>query len=146
MLGAGEIGSILYYNGNEWVVDTEYMKFYEGETGGLFLGTTGSQGANFGTVGSYIINIGVGSQGVTGPSCETVDDRIIRMNDIYIDPENTDHINPDKCSYGENWYAVDSSRNWVSISLSGTGQYQTAVTDNGEIWISYDYGRTWNLV
>jgi hypothetical protein len=139
----GNTGSIPYWNGSEWVVDTDYMKFYEGDVGGLYLGTTGAPGANFGTIGSYIINIGVGAQGVTGPSCETVDDRIIRMNDIYVDPENTDHINPDKCSYGENWYAVDSSRNWSSVSLSGTGQYQSAVVFGGYIYTSSNYGQTW---
>jgi hypothetical protein len=45
--------------------------------------------------------------------------------------------------YGETWTAKDSSRNWVSISLSFTGQYQSAVVSSGQIYISSDYGDTW---
>ena len=32
---------------------------------------------------------------------------------------------------------------WISVSLSSTGQYQTAVANNGLLWTSYDYGVTW---
>jgi hypothetical protein len=35
------------------------------------------------------------------------------------------------------------SGGWRSVSLSKTGQYQTAVVDGGNIWTSTDYGVTW---
>jgi len=42
-----------------------------------------------------------------------------------------------------NWIAIDSNRKWSSVSMSSSGQYQTAVVDNGKIYISSDYGITW---
>lgn len=36
----------------------------------------------------------------------------------------------------------NSNKNWVSISISTTGKYQTAITDTGIIYISDDYGAT----
>jgi hypothetical protein len=117
------------------------MKFYEGSTGGLFLGTTGAQGLNLGVTGSYIINIGRGPEGATA-ECEGVNDCIIRMNDIYIDPEDQDNVITDKCSYGENWGINSSiSENWTSISMSGSGQYQTVISNN--IYVSSNYGESW---
>jgi len=40
---------------------------------------------------------------------------------------------------------ISPTESWVSISMSSTGQYQTAVTDSatGKIWVSSDYGVTW---
>jgi photosystem II stability/assembly factor-like uncharacterized protein len=37
----------------------------------------------------------------------------------------------------------DASRNWVSISLSSTGAYQTALESNGYIYRSTNYGNNW---
>jgi photosystem II stability/assembly factor-like uncharacterized protein len=34
------------------------------------------------------------------------------------------------------------NKNWVAVSLSTTGKYQTAITDTGDIYISDDYGAT----
>lgn len=34
------------------------------------------------------------------------------------------------------------NKNWVAISLSTTGKYQTAITDTGDIYVSDDYGST----
>lgn len=34
------------------------------------------------------------------------------------------------------------NKNWVAISISTTGRYQTAMTDTGDIYISDDYGST----
>lgn len=34
------------------------------------------------------------------------------------------------------------NKNWVAISISTTGRYQTAITDTGDIYISDDYGST----
>ena len=36
--------------------------------------------------------------------------------------------------------------NWNSVSISDTGQYQSAVQTSGNIYTSSDYGVTWNLV
>lgn len=43
----------------------------------------------------------------------------------------------------KNWIARDSSRAWVDIDVSGTGEYQTAVVLGGQIYTSFDYGVTW---
>ena len=39
----------------------------------------------------------------------------------------------------------DASRNWYSVSSSSSGQYQTAVVINGNIYTSSDYGLTWDI-
>ena len=40
-------------------------------------------------------------------------------------------------------YAPVASANWVSVSISSTGQYQTAVVNGGQIYTSSDYGVNW---
>jgi hypothetical protein len=40
-------------------------------------------------------------------------------------------------------YAPVASASWQSVSLSSTGQYQTAVVTGGTIWTSSDYGVSW---
>jgi hypothetical protein len=43
-----------------------------------------------------------------------------------------------------NWTAREGARNWLSVSLSSTGQYQTAVVySSGQIYTSSDYGVNW---
>lgn len=37
---------------------------------------------------------------------------------------------------------VNAYKNWVAISISTTGKYQTAITDGGEIYVSSDFGAT----
>jgi len=50
----------------------------------------------------------------------------------------------DQSTFGKTWTGRDSSRNWNGISLSSTGQYQTAVVaNNGKIYTSSDYVITW---
>ena len=39
--------------------------------------------------------------------------------------------------------SVTTGLNWFSISLSSSGQYQSAVINGGGIWGSTNYGRTW---
>jgi hypothetical protein len=39
---------------------------------------------------------------------------------------------------------VFAVRNWKGISISSTGQYQTAVASNGNIHISYNFGANWS--
>jgi hypothetical protein len=47
--------------------------------------------------------------------------------------------------YGVNWTArmTDGHRQWGSISVSGSGQYQSAAVAGGTIYTSYDFGVTW---
>jgi archaellum component FlaC len=47
-------------------------------------------------------------------------------------------------NYGNIWVAKDSSRYWSGIAMSSDGKIQTAVVQNGQIYISTDYGNTWN--
>ena len=47
---------------------------------------------------------------------------------------------------GNIWVAKDSVRDWISVSMSSDGRYQTAVVYNGQIYISDDYGATWTAV
>jgi hypothetical protein len=37
-------------------------------------------------------------------------------------------------------------KQWESVSVSATGQYQTAIEKGGNIHTSIDYGRTWDAV
>ena len=48
---------------------------------------------------------------------------------------------------GNSWTQVTSmgTQLWESVSMSSTGQYQTAVTGNGLVYVSSDYGSTWAL-
>ena len=48
--------------------------------------------------------------------------------------------------YGNSFTQKDSSRNWVSLSISSSGQYQTAVVTFNYIYISSNYGNTWTAV
>jgi photosystem II stability/assembly factor-like uncharacterized protein len=59
--------------------------------------------------------------------------------------------------YGESWQALSADQlkyaRWSSVTVSSSGRYQTAVsysdseynTANGVIYISSDYGNTWNV-
>ncbi len=47
-------------------------------------------------------------------------------------------------NFGNTWTAKDSNRNWQSISISASGQYQTAIVLSGQIYVSSDYGNIWN--
>jgi hypothetical protein len=56
--------------------------------------------------------------------------------------------------YGKTWIQNSSAPKvwWISVSISATGQYQTAVingyfnrANNGYIYRSVDYGKTWNI-
>jgi photosystem II stability/assembly factor-like uncharacterized protein len=64
----------------------------------------------------------------------------------------TDDTLENYTNFGANW-AVGTNvvyngilgnpnKNWVAISLSTTGRYQTAITDTGDIYVSDDYGAT----
>ena len=54
-------------------------------------------------------------------------------------------INLDNGIFGKNWISTSAlSSNWQSISLSCSGQYQTACIYNSNIYVSSDYGKTWS--
>ena len=44
---------------------------------------------------------------------------------------------------GLNWTTSDADRNWTGAALSADGRYQTAVVQNGLIYVSGDYGNSW---
>jgi photosystem II stability/assembly factor-like uncharacterized protein len=55
--------------------------------------------------------------------------------------------------YGSNWNMISidngddfNDRNWTGVSISSTGQYQTAVDNGGEIYMSSDYGNNWKII
>ena len=49
-------------------------------------------------------------------------------------------------NFGANWSAILGPSDWAAVSISSSGQYQTAVVDGGYIYISSDYGNTWTPV
>jgi len=64
----------------------------------------------------------------------------------------TDDTLENYTNFGQNWTTSTNvvyngilsnpNKNWVAISVSTTGKYQTAITDTGDIYISDDYGST----
>ena len=44
---------------------------------------------------------------------------------------------------GLTWTTSDADRNWTGAALSADGRYQTAVVQNGLIYVSSDYGNAW---
>jgi len=49
-------------------------------------------------------------------------------------------------NYGQNWIqTINSAKNWNSISMSSSGQYQTACENDsgGSLFVSSDYGNNW---
>jgi hypothetical protein len=46
-------------------------------------------------------------------------------------------------NYGATWTSTATSQNWYGVSMSASGQYQTAVVYGGYIYISSNYGVTW---
>jgi hypothetical protein len=46
-------------------------------------------------------------------------------------------------NYGTVWTPTAISKNWQAVAMSASGQYQTAVINNGLLYISSNYGVTW---
>jgi hypothetical protein len=44
---------------------------------------------------------------------------------------------------GNNWIVKETGRSWKSIAMSSNGQYQTAIVNTGQIYVSNDYRNTW---
>ena len=41
--------------------------------------------------------------------------------------------------------ALNITNNWLAVCMSSTGQYQTAIEEFGDIYVSNDYGKTWSI-
>jgi photosystem II stability/assembly factor-like uncharacterized protein len=48
-------------------------------------------------------------------------------------------------NYGQTWSEKGPLKDWISVAMSSTGQYQTALHFTNEIYTSEDYGQTWSL-
>jgi photosystem II stability/assembly factor-like uncharacterized protein len=48
--------------------------------------------------------------------------------------------------FGQHWGLIyNHSLNWLAVSMSSNGQYQSAITDSGDIYVSGDYANTWTV-
>ena len=66
---------------------------------------------------------------------------------ILIILDNTDKFNFD--NYGANWINIGydlGNQQWVSVCVSSLGDYQSAITEQGDIYVSDNYGTNWYLV
>ena len=50
-------------------------------------------------------------------------------------------------NYGSQWTDMTNDtigeQKWLAVSVSASGQYQTAIEEDGDIYVSSDYGTTW---
>lgn len=46
-------------------------------------------------------------------------------------------------NFGETWLEKETNRNWRDVAISADGKYQTAIVNEGGIYVSNDYGNTW---
>jgi len=65
---------------------------------------------------------------------------------VFVDP-NSSTISYNYSTYGNNWIKSDASGvDWKGISLSSTGQYQSAIINQGSaIYTSSNYGIDWSI-
>jgi photosystem II stability/assembly factor-like uncharacterized protein len=47
--------------------------------------------------------------------------------------------------FGISWIQHPEKGNWNSIAMSGDGKFQTALSLGSKIYMSYDFGQTWNM-
>jgi photosystem II stability/assembly factor-like uncharacterized protein len=69
-----------------------------------------------------------------------------RLSGSFLDDPNTGWTNPGNFDIQDGSlkkYAAYTNQFWRGITMSDTGQYQTAVVDGGNIYVSTDYGNTW---
>jgi hypothetical protein len=85
------------------------------------------------STGSTVHKVILGFTGATRECCSTDDVRLTSFSKFGITLTDV----------GATWTARDSYRNWLSISLSASGQYQSAVVYGGAIYTSDDFGATW---
>jgi hypothetical protein len=50
-------------------------------------------------------------------------------------------------NYGVDWFitSAPNNMNWFSVDISGSGQYIAAAVSGGGIFVSVDYGNSWNI-
>ena len=99
-------------------------------------GPTGADGAN----GSNGLDGASGPTGADGPSGPSGADG---PTGVAITPASVT-----SSLIGQTWVAATTqpplnTMGWYGVSVSSTGQYQTAVANNALIYISNDYGNTW---
>ena len=66
---------------------------------------------------------------------------------ILIILDNIDKFNFD--NYGDNWVNIGNDlgyQQWISVCISSLGDYQSAITEQGDIYVSDNYGTNWYLV
>ena len=48
--------------------------------------------------------------------------------------------------FGQHWGLIyNHTLNWLAVSMSSNGQYQSAITDSGDIYVSGNYAYTWTV-
>jgi len=48
--------------------------------------------------------------------------------------------------FGQHWGLIyNHDLNWLAVSMSSNGEYQSAITDSGDIYVSNNYANTWFL-
>ena len=60
-----------------------------------------------------------------------------------VDIPDASSVTLDLITLGNTWVARDSARDWYSVAISSTGQYQTAVHYDRNIYTSTDFGVNW---
>ena len=146
---------------------TRYILGYEPDVNGEILSTLIEQ-VNLSTTLQGLLNIGPVPQSDVGVPFQVqqsaFQDLETQYNLIYSGPDTpdgagrflyTDNIFTTSqatifgefgislCAVGDVWTATDTTREWKSISMSTSGQYQTAIVGvNGYIYTSNDYGLT----
>ena len=127
------------YNGTSW-------SFLSGLAGVTSIGYTGLTGGATLTSDNYL-QMGYAIGGGTASTYSGL------MPGSYSDIFSTQTI--DLANFGKNWVQntstnLEGNNRWVSISISASGQYQTACSNyndsssSGNLKISSDYGQTWS--
>jgi photosystem II stability/assembly factor-like uncharacterized protein len=127
--------------------ETFYPTFVSDSTGNnaLYVNTTGL------SFNPSTNNFGVGTN---NPSCalDVRGDLNVDgfMNGIINNPGLTFLPLDISSNFGREWSPINMNYNWYSVAISASGQYQTAITNDGNInsWIFYssNYGMSWRPV
>jgi photosystem II stability/assembly factor-like uncharacterized protein len=113
--------------------------------------------ANLGVTGSFYYSMPPPGSTLTYPVTVTGDNVAVSItnpnylgdaSNIIVPVDATPVVDPRSYSnlpppYATNWIATGDSKNWRSVSISSTGQYQTALVNGEFIYLSTNYGNTW---